>query len=155
MRKTAFLVSILTLVFFACKKDNDCKAPSVTVPADEIAQLKTFIDTSHIDATFDSRGFYYKTAAAGGTDKPNNCSVIEIGYKGTLVNGVKFDSKDLYAFSMGALITGWQYGVPLIGKDGYITLYLPPTLGYGSRPNGAIPANSILIFEIKLLNFYN
>jgi FKBP-type peptidyl-prolyl cis-trans isomerase FkpA len=38
-------------------------------------------------------------------------------------------------------------------------LYIPPTLGYGSREikdnlgNVIIPANSILIFDIELLNF--
>jgi FKBP-type peptidyl-prolyl cis-trans isomerase len=30
-------------------------------------------------------------------------------------------------------------------------LYIPSDLGYGARPAGDIPANSILIFEVELL----
>jgi FKBP-type peptidyl-prolyl cis-trans isomerase len=30
-------------------------------------------------------------------------------------------------------------------------LTIPPSMGYGNRDNGAIPANSVLIFEVDLL----
>ncbi|MEY3433469.1 MAG: hypothetical protein RL131_1405, partial [Bacteroidota bacterium] len=42
-------------------------------------------------------------------------------------------------------------GLPLINAGGKIKLYLPPSLGYGSRAVGSIPANSVLIFEITLV----
>jgi FKBP-type peptidyl-prolyl cis-trans isomerase len=31
-------------------------------------------------------------------------------------------------------------------------LYIPPSLGYGNQASASIPANSILVFEIELLN---
>jgi FKBP-type peptidyl-prolyl cis-trans isomerase len=30
-------------------------------------------------------------------------------------------------------------------------LTIPPSMGYGNSDNGAIPANSVLIFEVDLL----
>jgi FKBP-type peptidyl-prolyl cis-trans isomerase FkpA len=53
---------------------------------------------------------------------------------------------------LGQLIVGWQKGLPLISSGGKITLYIPPSLGYGSAAAGSIPANSILIFDIELIS---
>jgi FKBP-type peptidyl-prolyl cis-trans isomerase len=33
-------------------------------------------------------------------------------------------------------------------------LYLPSFYGYGTNDTGIIPANSVLIFEIELLEFF-
>jgi len=70
-----------------------------------------------------------------------------------LIDGTTFDQTGSSAvtFQLGQLISGWQLGLPLIKPGGKIKLYLPPTLGYGSRTVGSIPANSILIFEISLV----
>ncbi len=74
-------------------------------------------------------------------------------YTGKLVNGTVFDQTPAGANAtlvLGQLIVGWQKGLPLIGTGGKITLYIPPSLGYGSSAVGSVPANSILIFDIEL-----
>jgi len=78
---------------------------------------------------------------------------------GRLTNGTVFDQSPAggtKTFTLGGLIPGWQKGIPLISSGGKITLYIPPSLGYGSvdvKQNNIviIPANSILIFEIDLV----
>lgn len=37
-------------------------------------------------------------------------------------------------------------------KGGKIKLIIPPSLGYGHNPTGSIPGNSIIIFDIELLD---
>lgn len=101
---------------------------------------------------------YYQIQAQGSGGSPNNCSSININYTGQLANGNVFDRGSNVAFTLGRLIEGWKKGLPLIQKGGKIKLYIPPTLGYGSSDikdsNGSvvIPANSMLIFEISLLD---
>lgn len=74
---------------------------------------------------------------------------------GKLTNGTIFDQtqgNNTYSNYLTSLIKGWTNGVPYIKTGGRIILYIPPTLGYGSQANGPIPANSILIFDIDLIN---
>lgn len=90
------------------------------------------------------------TAAVGDT--------VTVHYVGTLLNGTQFDSSYSsgrpFTFRIGAgqVIAGWEQGVPGMKVGGKRRLTIPPSLGYGSRANGPIPANSTLRFEIELLS---
>ncbi len=69
-------------------------------------------------------------------------------------NGNVFDKSTApVAYSLLNLITGWKNGLPLIKKGGKIKLYIPPALGYGQNQYQSIPGNSILIFDIDLLDY--
>lgn len=128
---------------------------NVVAPGSEVSALDQFIERDSIVAVKDPRGFYYKIDTSGTTDKPAPCADIAINYVGTLTNGKVFDQAQNAQFNLSGLIIGWQIGVPLIGKGGKITLYIPPSFGYGSSELNGIPANSILIFSIELINFNN
>lgn len=83
---------------------------------------------------------------------------VTVNYVGTLTNNVEFDSSysrnQPFSFSLGAgrVIEGWDKGVVGMKVGGKRKLTIPPELGYGSTPQGPIPANSTLIFEIELLD---
>jgi FKBP-type peptidyl-prolyl cis-trans isomerase len=82
---------------------------------------------------------------------------IVIHYLGTLENGTKFDSSyDRGApfrtrIGVGEVIEGWDMGVIGMKVGGKRKLIIPPSLAYGDREIGAIPANSTLIFEVELI----
>ena len=76
-----------------------------------------------------------------------------VNYKGQLMNGEVFDqTKDKPAtFPLKRLIKGWQMGLPFCRQGGKIRLIIPTSLGYGIRNLGVIPPNSILIFDVEVL----
>lgn len=83
---------------------------------------------------------------------------VRVHYTGWLTNGNVFDSSvrrnESIEFSLNGVIRGWTVGIPGMKIDGIRRLYIPPELGYGSRGSGgAIPPNSPLVFEVKLLGF--
>ena len=86
------------------------------------------------------------------SNKPDLSSAISVTYEGRLTNEYKFDSGTNVSFQLGGLIQGWQVGLQEIGQGGSCTLIIPSSAGYGSQPNGTIPANSVLIFDIELLS---
>lgn len=152
MKQLTYLFLALLLSFAnACGTKENCTSPTKTAPASEVTNLEAYLTAQGITATKDSRGFYYAITVPGGSAKPTICSTISVKYTGRLQNGTIFDSSNGATFNLSQLIVGWQQGIPYIGKGGKITLYLPPSLGYGSSASGSIPANSILIFEIELI----
>lgn len=143
------------MALFGCKKDDKKCAPvTITAPASEVQNLKTYIQANNITAIEDARGFFYTVDATGSGTKPTACSNVSVDYVGKLTNGSIFDSGNNVSFNLSNLVTGWQEGIPLIGMGGSITLYLPPSLAYGTAANGSIPANSNLIFKINLKTIY-
>jgi FKBP-type peptidyl-prolyl cis-trans isomerase FkpA len=162
MQKLLLCVLCGSLIFSSClKKNNGCgytNDTAVASAADEQA-LVNYIDSAHISAIKDWRGFYYSILASGSGDTAKPCSQITVSYKGWISNGQLFDQQTNAVFtSLGSLIDGWREGMPLIEKGGEIMLYIPPSLGYGSKDltdgsgNTVVPANSIIIFQITLIN---
>jgi len=153
--KKLLIVSLFLAAITSCNKkddnnNNNCPDVTITAPASEVTTLRTYIQANNIIAVEDPRGFFYTIDAPGSGSKPTACSGVAVNYVGKLTNGTTFDSGNNVTFSLGGLIIGWQEGIPLIAPGGSITLYLPPSLAYGSRATGGIPANSNLIFKIDL-----
>ncbi len=82
---------------------------------------------------------------------------IAIHYAGTLTDGTKFDSSydrgEPFETQIGTgeVIKGWDVGVVGMKVGGKRKLTIPPELGYGDQAAGDIPPNSILIFEVELI----
>lgn len=83
-------------------------------------------------------------------------STVSVYYTGWLAaNGTRFDTNtgDVtpLAFQLNGLIPGWREGLVGMQVGGIRRLYIPAALGYGSTATGPIPANSDLVFEVKLV----
>ena len=88
---------------------------------------------------------------------------VTVHYTGWLyVNGAKgkkFDSSvdrgEPFTFPLGGgqVIPGWDKGVAGMKVGGKRTLIIPPDMGYGAggTPDGTIPPNATLIFDVELL----
>ena len=87
--------------------------------------------------------------------------VLLVHYTGVLPDGTVFDSSrdrgQPFSFQLGAgqVIQGWERGFSGMHVGGRRILAIPPTLGYGSRANGVIPADATLIFDVELLQIIN
>ena len=56
-----------------------------------------------------------------------------------------------FALGQGRVIKGWDEGISLLNVGSKAKFIIPANLGYGNRAMGPIPANSILIFEVELV----
>ncbi|MBS1637810.1 MAG: FKBP-type peptidyl-prolyl cis-trans isomerase [Bacteroidetes bacterium] len=132
-----------------------CKKKKVIDQSTEDHNIITkYISDNHLNAQQGSDGLYYVITTQGTGAQPNINSKVTVSYKGYLTNGNVFDqsSSSGATFNLSGVIKGWQEGIPLFKKGGVGKLLIPSALGYGDQAQNGIPANSVLIFDINLLN---
>ena len=137
------------LILLSCNKDD-----SQAEKDDQI--IRDYLSDNNIDAIKHSSGLYYTITVEGDGDHPNANSTVTVRYTGYLTDGTIFDQTDgssTATFGLSSLIEGWKIGIPLLKPEGEGTFFIPSALGYGSQGSGSIPANSVIIFDIDLVNF--
>ncbi len=103
-----------------------------------------------------SSGLQYEVITEGQGAKPLATDQVTVHYKGSLLNGVEFDSSykrnEPTTFGLNQVITGWTEGLQLMTEGSKYRFYIPYQLAYGSRGAGAdIKPFSTLIFEVELI----
>ena len=103
-------------------------------------------------------GLQYKVITEGKGAKPKADDKVEVNYRGTLINGTEFDSSykrgAAAPFTVNQVIPGFSEGLQLMAIGSKYELYIPSELAYGpggTGPDGPIPPNSALIFEVELV----
>lgn len=85
---------------------------------------------------------------------------LEVQYEGFLTDGSSFDktkNQNTFTFQLGKgkVIDGWDEGLQYFNEGSEGLLLIPSALAYGPRPiyekGVTVPANSVLVFKIKLL----
>jgi FKBP-type peptidyl-prolyl cis-trans isomerase FkpA len=153
MIRTGILFGLLVLLLVSCKKDTTSQAE-----IDE-AIIQQYIKDNNLEATRHYSGLYYIINKIGIGDSPNTNSYVKVNYTGYLTDGTVFDSGTINYASLYYMITGWKIGVPMLKRGGSAKLIVPSGFGYGSQDkydsDGVveIPANSVLIFDLTLIDF--
>ncbi|HZV70936.1 MAG TPA: FKBP-type peptidyl-prolyl cis-trans isomerase [Saprospiraceae bacterium] len=115
--------------------------------------IEDYLEENNLQAEKTASGLYYIIHNPGNSEHPALTDNVHIDYRGTLLNGNQFDANPSATFPLGNLIDGMVEGIQLLGKGGEATLILPSALGYGSVVKSGIPANSVTIFEVTLIDF--
>ena len=81
-------------------------------------------------------------------------SRVVVNYKGSFINGEVFDQSAPSTpaeFGLNQVISGWTEGLQLMSAGDRYQFFIHPELAYGAGGVGRIPPNSLLIFEVELL----
>jgi FKBP-type peptidyl-prolyl cis-trans isomerase FklB len=136
------------------QKQQDMKA---TAEKNKVAGKK-FLDSNSKQAgiTTLADGLQYKIVKNGAGEKPKDTDIVEVNYRGTLIDGKEFDSSAKnggpVSFPVNEVIKGWSEALKLMPVGSKWELYLPPELAYGDEGEGDdIEPGSTLVFEVELL----
>lgn len=101
-------------------------------------------------------GLQYSVKTEGTGAQIEKGDLASVQYEGRLTNGEVFDTnkgKEDFPVPVvdNTVIKGWIEGLQLMKEGGEYTLYIPAELAYGkASPSPKIPANSVLVFDIKV-----
>jgi FKBP-type peptidyl-prolyl cis-trans isomerase FklB len=136
-------------IIFGCVQDS----PNIQ----QIENLQFFIDNKKNDQVIEIEpGLQYLVVNSGNpiSEPPSLNQTISAHFHGTLTNGEVFwsslDSEPL-KIELSKLIVGCQKVISLMREGDKWMVYIDPTMAYGEDGRPGIPSNSILIFEIELL----
>lgn len=107
--------------------------------------------------TTTASGLQYEVITMGTGPKPSDTSQVKVHYTGRLIDGTVFDSSvdrgEPAVFPVNRVIPGWVEGLQLMPVGSKFKFHIPSELAYGSggAPGGQIPPNSVLVFEVELL----
>jgi FKBP-type peptidyl-prolyl cis-trans isomerase len=104
-------------------------------------------------------GLVYIPEVEGSGASPVQGDNVKVHYTGKFLDGKEFDSSKNQGkpleFTIGAamVIPGWEEGLMLMKKGAKGLLIIPSGLAYGPETYGPIPGNSVLKFELELIDF--
>jgi peptidylprolyl isomerase len=162
MRLSRLLAPLCALALCAplagCGDDDETTAPPTTSTG--VVETTTFAPALGVDVkaagwTRTPTGLYYRTlsSATGASATAANGQRVSVRYTGWLANGTQFESSTYtFVLGRGEVIAGWDQGIVGMRVGERRQLVIPPALGYGAQANNAIPANSILVFNVELLS---
>lgn len=126
--------------------------------AQAIAAGKTYLEENakKESVTVTESGLQYEVLQAADGAKPAATDTVKVHYTGTLTDGTKFDSSldrgEPAQFPLNRVIPGWTEGVQLMNVGSKFKFTIPSELAYGERDMGVIKPNSVLVFEVELLD---
>lgn len=101
-------------------------------------------------------GVQYEILRKGQGATPTQDSDVVINYRGSLANGMEFDSSQAHGkpvtYPVAKMLPGWREVLPHMHVGAHWKVFIPPSQAYGER--GQLPRigpNEALVFDIQLL----
>ncbi len=150
------------------QKRDSLKAAEILVKDDK--ELQAYFTKNNIKVVKAPQGTYVEIIQPGTGANIDTSVIVSTNYTGRTMDGKMFDSntdpakKHVEPFNVnmttdrslgGSVIKGWTDGLTLLNKAAKAKFYIPSSLAYGLRATEDIPANSILVFDIEVVDILN
>lgn len=144
---------LLIILSVGCQKDDDINE-FIDYSEKNETDIINYIENQNLEATRSNSGLYYIIEDEGDGGDIDQNTTVTVKYKGYYLNGSVFDESTEagVTFNLQHVISGWTEGITYFKEGGKGVLIIPSHLGYGSSDYNGIPAGSVLIFDIEILN---
>ncbi|MGI6466658.1 MAG: FKBP-type peptidyl-prolyl cis-trans isomerase [Sphaerochaetaceae bacterium] len=101
-----------------------------------------------------SSGLQYEIVKDSDGETPQEHDIVKVNYKLTYLDGREGDASIRgipSEFSLDSLISGFKEGLMLMRVGSQFRFYVHPNLGYGQEGSSRIEPNTLLIFDVELV----
>ncbi len=165
MNTKTMVIGVVVIVIIAAGLYFIVKSPATSPATSQTASTTAPDVTANTTTASSSTQVQAQDVTVGTGTEATPGSVVSVLYVGKLPDGTVFDSSAAHgntplSFTLGSqgLIPGFQIGVNGMKVGGERLMAVPPSLGYGSTDvkdstgKVIIPANSTIIFDVKLVS---
>ncbi len=106
-------------------------------------------------ATVSPTGLVSVITTPGTGPSPSPTDRVSVRYAGRFADGAEFDASppgETVEFPLGGVVPGFAEALRAMKVGETRTIWMPPTLAYGERGQGAIPPNTALEFDLTLVS---
>lgn len=100
-------------------------------------------------------GLQYRVIEEGEGDRPALDDTVAVHYRGSLPDGLEFDSSFARGtpatFQVKSVIKGWQEALTMMREGAKWQIFVPPELAYGETGKRPIGPNQTLVFDLQLV----
>jgi FKBP-type peptidyl-prolyl cis-trans isomerase len=143
---------LFTMILSSCTKSEEEQKQ------EDIKDIKEYLSDNNIEAIETESGLFYVIEKEGNDVYPTSSSTVDVYYEGYYLDEEVFDGNmgnaEPITFPLQGVIKGWTEGLQYFSEGAEGKLFIPSYLGYGPNDYYSIPGNSILIFDIKLVNVH-
>ena len=116
-------------------------------------KIEAYLAKEGVTCERSDSGLYFNIIEQGEGDYVQFQDRVSFTYTGTLLDGAIFDNQqEPVEFNVADLIGAWKEIMLQVKKGAKVYLAAPPQLAYGSNALDDIPANSVLIYEMDILD---
>ena len=141
------------------KKYNDITVPKYRMDKEKlnIVEGGKFLDENlKVDGVIEHKsGIQYKVIKEGTGPNPEPNDNVQVHYKGTLIDGTKFDSSydrgEPAVFPVSRVVPGFSQGLLLMNVGSTYQFFIPGHLGYGQGDGPGGPM-AVMMYEVEMLN---
>lgn len=158
----------IALTFQACQNPNAAKDSGKNKSTTEVqdpAKLKEaehkiieeYVKKKNLKGSYTPSGLFVAINEAGSGRNPDASSIVKVEYTGYFLDGRVFDGCETgkpIEFGLDQVVSGWTEGIPHFKKGGSGVLILPSHIAYGPSGRGPIPPNTVLAFDIRLVDIH-
>jgi len=146
--KKIIYFTLLALAIFSCNREDE-----EAIFTEDIAEIEAYLEENNLTAVRTSSGLHYIIREEGNGQFPTAANTVTVHYTGYYTDDQIFETNNNISFPLTGVIAGWTEGIPFLSKGGKGTFLIPSSLAYGTNGKGSIPANTVLLFDVTLVDF--
>lgn len=142
-----FLFALISVLLVSCDSYSDEELSKFD------KKIEKYLKRKNIKCEKSASGLYYKIREEGEGEFIQFTDKVMVKYKGTLLNGDVFDEQtEAIELPVSEQINAWKELMLQLKKGSKAYMVAPPQLGYGQYEVDKISPNSILVFELEVVD---
>lgn len=150
--KIIYSVLFLAALLLSCNDNKDTFDVIKQFEAD-VKAIDSYLASTSTEAIKDNSGVRIVLSSVGESGlPPRRDQTVNLKVKGKLLSSGVVIEDEIKEGGLSGLMPGIVEGVEILPEGSVATLYIPSVLAYGPVAKPGIPANSILVYDVELVD---